>query len=188
MVATASAPAPATAATAAVATAAPLARLTAALGMLRAGYTFDTTLTVAGQLAAHVVGRRIGNATEMEIESGGADVTYRMIPPKSWVMKADGDWVEAEGQVPDGDPLAPLLAPLTVEAVPAATDQLRATYPASALGLPGSDPVPVIVTVGPGESTTVTWTATSGGRAQSSTTVFGAASGAPIQAPTIAPD
>jgi hypothetical protein len=178
---------PSGSATAPAITASPIDRLTAALGPLRAGYSFDTTVTVAGQLAAHLVGRRMGNASEMEMESGGASVTYRMVPPNSWVMKADGDWLEAEGQVPTGDPLAPLLQPLSVEAVPD-SNQLRITYPASALGLTGNEPMTVLLVPASDGMVTVTWTATSGGRTQSSTTVFRPATGDPIVPPSTGPD
>jgi hypothetical protein len=166
----------------------PSERLTTAFGALRAGYSFDTTLSVAGQIAAHVVGRRLGDASEMVIESGGASVTYRMLPPKSWVRKADGDWVEAEGQVPSGDPLTALLAPLTVADLPGGDGKLQVTYPASALGLAGADPIAVTVQIGSGGAISIAWGTSSGGRSQSSSSVFTPATGDPIEAPSVAPD
>ncbi len=57
--------------------------LTAALEALQAGYTFDTTISVSGKAAAHVTGRRLEDASELAIESGGTSATYLIVAPRS---------------------------------------------------------------------------------------------------------
>jgi len=161
-------------------------RLTGALGVLQAGYTFDTTLTVGGQVAAHVTGRRLGDASELTIESGGVPVTYRIIPPRSWILDDSGEWIEAEGDTPGGDPLAGLLEPSDLEPVATSdgTVKVRATYPATALGLAGPDPVTVTITLGPEGAVSAMYATTVNGSEAVSGTVL---QPAPDQDPIVAP-
>lgn len=168
----------------------PAERLARALTGLGVGYTFETTLRVGEQVAAHVSGRRFGNASELVIESGGASATYRIVPPTAWIQQGGGDWVEAAGTVPSGDPLAPLLAPLTVDALPTTTgdDQLRATYPAAALGLSGTDPVTVTIGIAADGTVTARYEAPVGGvLGTSETTLTSKAAQDPILAPSPLP-
>lgn len=162
-------------------------QLVTAFAPLSAGYSFDTVVTLGGQVAARVNGRRIGSASEMTLQSGGSSVAYRMLPPRSFVQEPDGTWVEADGQVPDADPLAALRAPLSVAGVPGAGGGLRVTYPASALGLTGDQPTTVFLKPAADGTVSATWTATINGREAVSTTLLGPASGAPILDPTAQP-
>lgn len=125
---------------------APIGQLTGALSALRVGYTFETVLRVADQDAAHLTGRWSGGSSEVAITSGGATATYRLIPPHAWIQDDTGTWQEAETPAATGDPLVVLLAPLSVTADGAG--HLLATYAASALGLPGADPVAVTISLG----------------------------------------
>ncbi len=168
----------------------PAERLTRAFASLRAGYTFDSTLTVKGKPAATVAGRRVGDASELVIESGGAKVTYRIIPPAAWLQQVEGEWIEAGSAVPTGDPLALLLAPLTVESGSGSSDadQLRATYPAAALGLSGTDPVIVTISIsGDGSITARYETTVDGDPGVSETVLRPAGSQEPILAPSPLP-
>ena len=162
------------------------ARLAAALGPLEPGYTFETTLTVGGQVAAHVTGRRLGTSSELTIVSGGATVTYRIIPPAAWLQDEAGAWAVATDPGSSADPVAPLLKPVTVKSIPgsAGVDQLEATYPASALGLKGTDPITVKIGVASDGSVTVHFETTVGSQAGVSETVFHAA---PTQDPIVPP-
>jgi hypothetical protein len=165
-------------------------RLAAALTALSDGYTFETTLRIGEQLAARVVGRRLGNASELVIESGGASVTYRIVPPASWLREEGGEWVEADGTAPSGDPLAPLLAPGSVAAVPgpAGTDRLSATYPAAALGLVSGDPVTVAISIAPDGTVTARYeTVVDASQGVSETVLRPAPSQDPIVAPSPLP-
>ncbi len=165
--------------------------LAASLAALNAGYTYDTTVTVAGKVAAHVKGRHLGDASELVVDSGGASITYRMIPPDSWVLQPGGDWVLTEGAVPGGDPLAPLLSPITSQTVSTTSigTTLKLSYPASALGLTGSSPVEVTMVIGNGGAVTVSYAAAiTGGQAVSSTTFTPQPTQEPIVAPTVGPE
>ena len=159
--------------------------LAAALDRLAAGYTFETTVEVAGKTATTASGRSIGGSSDFEVESGGATITYRSIPPRSWVKQAGKAWVTVDGTVPDGDPLDSLRSPTAVEAVDGDADvRVRATYPASAFGLTGDAPVSVSLTLNADGSIRATYrTTTAAGPASSDTTLTPAASLEPISAP-----
>lgn len=171
--------------TAAVASLAPTARLTDALGTLQAGYTFDTTLRVGDKDAAHVTGRWYAGSSEIAITSGGATVTYRIIPPGAWIQDDAGVWAEAEAPTTTGDPVSILLAPTSVTAATSGNaGQLVAMYPATALGLPGTDPISVTFSIGADGTITARYDATTdAGPATSETTL----KAAPAQDPIIAP-
>jgi len=171
---------------AAAAPGSPTEQLDAALTALEAGYTFDTTVSVSDKVAAEIQGRRFGNASELVILSGGASVTYRILPSGSWLKEEGKAWVEADTTATPTDPLAPLLAAQSVEAMPDATGvtQLKATYPAGAFGLSGKDPVTVIVTLGSDGTVTAKYTTTVNGNQSVSQTVL---KPAPSQDPIIAP-
>ena len=168
----------------------PTERLTRALTAFQGGYTFETTVKVAGIEAAHVVGRWFGSASELSISSGGATITYRIIQPKAYVQNAAGMWAEADAPAASGDPLSGLLAPSSVSAgtgVPGA-DQVVATYPPKALGLTGADPVSVTISIAADGSITAHYqTPTSAGLATAETVIKAAATQAPILAPSPLP-
>jgi hypothetical protein len=143
----------------------PAERLTAALAGLVSGYRFETTVSVNGKTAARAIGRRSGTGSEMTVDAGTASITYRMVPPRSWIRQEGGVWLEAEGSVPDGDPLAALQAPIQVEADPdteprsTVGDRLRATYPPTAFGGTGGTPVQVAITFAADGSVTIAYAA-----------------------------
>lgn len=168
----------------------PSERLTRALTGLRGGYTFETTLTVAGKDAAHVTGRWFGNNSELSITSGGETVTYRILPPTAWIEDATGAWAEADASSAPSDPLTVLLAPTDVSAGAGAAgvDILIATYPATAFGLPGPDAVSVTISIAPDGSIGARYEATTdAGLGTSETTLVPSPSQDPILAPSPLP-
>ena len=174
---------------AAVASQAPAVQLTDALGGLRAGYTFDTTLRIGDKDAAHVTGRWYGGSSEIAITSGGATVTYRIVPPGAWIQDDAGVWAEAEAPATSGDPLSTLLAPTSVATAGVGSGgQLVAMYPAAAFGLPGTDPVSVMFSIGDDGTVTVRYEATTdAGLGTSETTLKPAPTQDAILAPSPLP-
>ncbi len=161
-------------------------RLAAAFGGLAAGYTFDTTIAVGGKVATHAHGRSVDGSSDFVVESGGASITYRTIPPRSWVKQPGKAWVAVDSGVPDGDPLDALAAPTSIEVLADGPDglRLRASYPASALGLTTTESVSVTLTVGPDGSLGATYTVpTSAGPATSETSLRTEPGQEPIVAP-----
>lgn len=168
----------------------PAERLAQAFAALQGGYTFETILLVGDQEAARVVGRWYGDASELSISSGGATVTYRVIPPSAWLQEDTGAWVEADAAATTGDPLTPFLSPLGVEASTgsAGVDELVATYPATALGFTGPDPVLVRISIASdGTITTHYEAATDAGLGISDSVLRAAPSQDPIVAPSPLP-
>ncbi len=168
----------------------PAERLALALMALQGGYTFDTTLRVGDKEAARVVGRWYGDASELSISSGGATVTYRIIPPSAWLQEDTGVWVEADAAATTGDPMTLLLSPLRVEASAGSgdVDQIVATYPATALGLTGPDPVSVTISIATDATITTRYeAATDAGLGISETVLKAAPSQDPIVAPSPLP-
>jgi hypothetical protein len=161
--------------------------LAAAIEGLAAGYTFDTTVSVGGQVATHVFGRSAGGASDFVVESNGAEITYRTIPPRSWVKQAGKPWVAVDSGVPDGDPLAALTKPssVTVTADDPKGLRLQASYPPAALGLTGTKPVEVTISVAPDGSVQASYGVPLGaGRATSLTTLTPSPGQEPIVAPS----
>ena len=166
----------------------PAVQLTDALGKLRVGYTFDTTLRIGDKDAAHVTGRWSAGSSEIAITSGGATVTYRIVPPGAWIQDDAGVWAEAEAPATSGDPLSILLTPTSVAAGAGNTRQLVATYPATAFGLPGAEPVSVAFSIGDDGSITARYEATTdAGLGISETTLKPAPTQDPIVAPSLPP-
>lgn len=166
---------------------APALQLTDALGALRTGYTFDTTLRVGDKDAAQVTGRWYGGASEVVITSGGATVTYRIVPPSAWTQDDAGTWTEAEAPATSGDPLAILLAPTSVAGAGSA-GQLVATYPAAAFGLPGAEPISVTFSIAADGTITARYEAsTEAGAGVSETTLRPSPTQDPILVPSPLP-
>jgi hypothetical protein len=160
-------------------------RLAGVLGQLQNGYSFATTVKVGGQLATEADGHWIGGASEFTVTTNGVSITYRTLPPRSWVMQAGKGWVEVNGTVPSGSPLDALKAPTQTSVVSQTADtlELNASYPAAVLGLAGSAPVAVDLVLAADGSLTATYVATTGA-ATSTTTIKPDASQAPIIAPS----
>ena len=163
-------------------------RLAAALGQLAGGYSFTTTVSVGGQVATKASGRWVAGASEFTITTNGVAITYRTLPPRSWVLQSGAGWVEVNGTVPSGNPLDALKAPSQTTVVAQSTDmvELTASYPASVLGLAGTNTVAVdLVLAGDGSlKATYTTTAGSATAATSATTISPDPSQAPIVVPS----
>jgi hypothetical protein len=150
------------------------------------GYTYDTTLTVGTTVVSHATGRWVDGSGEFVITTGGQSVTYRAIPPKAWVRNPGGSWVEVQGSLPSGNPVDALAKPTGTTVVSDAADSLvlDATYPSSALGLAGTDPVTVRTTLAANGVVTATYTVTIASGSAASTTVLTPAMGlAPVATP-----
>jgi hypothetical protein len=164
-----------------------VARLTDAFKAMAAGYRFDSTITVGGQVASRAGGRWLKGRSEFVVEENGAALTYRTVPPRSWVYQGGTGWVELAGKAPGGDPLEPLRHPTAVTVVADRPDALvlQATYPPKALGLTGTTGVVVEIDIAPDGTTTATYAAvTTAGQATSVTTLAPATGLDPITVPS----
>lgn len=147
---------PATTATTAAASAAPTTTVTPttipdgatvlqqSFDQLAGGYHFVTTATVNETPVLTAEGDHIGGSTRMTITSQGRSVEYIVLPEQTWVADA-GQWQELDEPAPAGDPITPLRGPESVTVANHAPEltTLMATYPPSALALPGDQPVTV---------------------------------------------
>jgi hypothetical protein len=174
--------------TSALASGAPLgdaaARLAAALGQLASGYSFGSTVSVGGQVATQASGRWIGGGSEFTVSTNGVSITYRTLPPRSWVLQTGAGWVEVNGSVPSGDPLDALKAPGQTTIVAQTNDmiELSASYAAAVLGLAGNGQVAVDLLLSADGSLKATYTAPTG-NATSATTIKPDPSQNPIVVP-----
>jgi hypothetical protein len=163
----------------------PAAQLTAVLNQLAKGYSFDTTVRVGGQVATEAKGRWIAGGSEFTVTTNGVAITYRTLPPRSWVLQSGAGWVEVNGSVPSGNPLDALKAPgqATIVAQTGEMLDLTASYPAAVLGLAGSDSVAVDLVLPSDGSLKATYAAATGD-ATSSTTITPDPSQDPIVVPS----
>ena len=161
------------------------AQLTAALGQLASGYSFGSTVSVGGQVATQANGRWIGGGSEFTVTTNGVSITYRTLPPRSWVLQSGAGWVEVNGSVPSGNPLDALRAPGLATVVAQTGDmlELTASYPAALLGLAGSNSVAVDLILPSDGSLKATYAAATGD-ATSSTTITPDPSQDPIVVPS----
>lgn len=159
----------------------PAEQLAAALAPLAAAATFESSVTVDGQVAVTSTGRSLGGATQLTVTTSGTVVDYVQIPPRAWARETGGEWVlVAEAEAP-GSPLSVLAAPTTLVVDSSGVATLVATYPAVALGLEG-DPVTVAITLG--EAVTFRYEADASGHATvSETTIRASTNLEPITAP-----
>ncbi len=160
-------------------------QLASAISRLGAGYTFSTTVSVGGQVATQASGRWIGGASEFVVTTEGTSITYRTLPPLSWVLQPGQGWVEVNGSVPSGNPLDALRAPSQVSVVGQAggTLELTASYPPASLGLGGSSAVPVDIKLGSDGSLVAAYSDPAGS-ASSATTINPDPGQDPIPAPS----
>lgn len=136
-------------------------------------------------MASRASGRWLNGTGEFAIESQGAALIYRTVPPRAWVHEDESGWIELDSGSPLGNPIDALLKPTTLATVGEQGGALsfRATYPAAALGLSG-DPVTVDLTIGGSGSVTATYRMpTPAGEALSETVMTPAANLAPVTAP-----
>jgi hypothetical protein len=160
-------------------------RLTTTLQALVPGYTFEATVFLDGNMATRASGRWLNGAGEFVIEAQGGALIYRTVPPQAWVHEDDSGWIELDSGSPLGNPIDALLKPTTLATVGGEGGGLdvRATYPAAALGLSG-DPVIVDLALGADGSVTATYrTDTPGGTAVSETRMTPANNLEPVVAP-----
>jgi len=160
-------------------------RLSAVLGQLANGYSFASTVKVGGQVATQAKGRWVSGASEFTVTTTGVSITYRTLPPRSWVLQSGAGWVEVNGNVPSGNPLDALKAPgqIAVLSDTSAMLELTASYPAAVLGLAGSGSVAVDLVVAPDGSLKASY-AEAAGNATSTTTITPDPSQDPIAAPS----
>jgi hypothetical protein len=167
------------------ATSAAQGRLTTTLQALIPGYTFEATVSLDGDVASRASGRWLNGTGEFAIEAQGGALIYRTVPPQAWVHEDESGWTELDSGSPLGNPIDALLKPTNLAAIAEQGDalNLRATYPAAALGLSG-DPVTVDLTLGGDGSVTATYRAsTPAGEAVSETLMTPAANLEPVTAP-----
>jgi hypothetical protein len=161
------------------------ARLSTDLGQLALGYSFTSTVKVGDQVATQAKGRWVSGASEFTVTTNGVSITYRTLPPRSWVLQSGAGWVEVNGNVPSGNPLDALKSPgqIAVLGDTNAMLELTASYPAAVLGLAGSGSVAVDLVLAPDGSLKASYAETAG-NATSVTTITPDPSQAPIAAPS----
>jgi hypothetical protein len=128
-------------------------------------------VSVAGQVATQADGHWIGGASEFTVTTNGVSITYRTLPPRSWVLQAGAGWVEVNGTVPSGSPLDALKSPTqtTVVAETAGSLELTASYPPAGLGLAGSSLIAVDLMLAADGSLSATYTDPGGGGTSTTT-------------------
>ncbi|MEP6660734.1 MAG: hypothetical protein ABJD24_12535 [Acidimicrobiales bacterium] len=186
--ATAAVPGATTAPTAPGETVPPHVALTAALDALAPGYQFDSNASLGDSTPLSISGRVIGSGSDLAVTNGGVTLEYVQVPPQAWARDQKGDWVELTTDVPVSSPLDSLKQPTKVDnlAESAAGRHLQATYPASALGGAGTDPVVVDVVIGSDGSVTAIYPATVGAQQATITSILRpAADTSPITAPAV---
>ena len=169
-------------------TAPPNVALTAALDALAPGYQFESNASLGDSTPLSISGRVIGSGSDLAVTNGGVTVEYVQVPPQSWARDQNGDWVKLTSNVPVSSPLEALKQPTNVvdAAGSAAGRHLQATYPASALGGAGADPVAVDIVIGADGSITATYPATVGSQQATITSILRpAADTTPITAPAV---
>ena len=160
--------------------------LAAALEPLRAGSSFETTVTVDGEVVVTAAGRSAGEASELSVTTGTRTVDYVRVPPGAWAREPGRSWVSVDAGAAPGAPLDTLSTPATLvvstpDGSPASAVTFTATYLAATMGLTG-DPVTVTITAD-GGAVTFTYQAEASGRAMTSTTTLRPSAGDPIAPP-----
>jgi hypothetical protein len=138
-----------------------------------------------GQVATRASGRWVSGGSEFVVTTNGTSITYRTLPPHSWVLQSGQGWVEVNGAVPSGSPLDVLKTPsqVTLTGQTGSTVDLTASYPAATLGLAGSGTVPVEITIATDGTLGASYSAPSG-NATSVTTISPNPGQSPIAAPS----
>ncbi len=165
---------------------APVERLVRALDRLASGYAFESRITVGGKVATVAKGRWLGGASEFDVESNGSSITYRALPPRSWVLEPGKAWVELDAAIGGGDPLDALRRPVAIEVTSedGGSVELHATYPAAAFGTSGDTTVSVAITLASDGTVSARYTTGSGTGQTASETILRPAPGQePIGAP-----
>ncbi len=151
-------------------------------------YQFESNASLGDSTPLSISGRVIGSGSDLAVTNGGVTVEYVQVPPQSWARDQNGEWVALTSDVPVSSPLAALKQPTNVAdaADSAAGRHLQATYPASALGGAGADPVAVDIVIGADGSITATYPATVGSQQATITSILRpVADTTPITAPAV---
>lgn len=117
-----------------------------AFDQLAAGYHFVTTATVNGALVVTAQGDRVNDGTRLSVASNAATIDYVVTPNGTWVNQ-NGTWTELSDPAPVSDPIGSLRAPTSVvvsASANGAPSKLTASYPASALSVPGDNVINVV--------------------------------------------
>lgn len=160
--------------------------LQAGLTALAAGYHFSSTVTVNGTPSLTADGDRIGESSSLILSGDGGTVSYIITPDGSYAKPEGGDWSLLDVAPATSDPIAALLAPVSVATVPTADGSVvvQATVAAVSLGISAEGNVDVQVLLVDGTITQITYTATvDGGTAQVVTTISAVVDPTPIVAP-----
>jgi len=162
--------------------------LQTAIDQLAAGYHFSSTATVNGTAAVTAAGDRVGDSTRMNVSSNGAAVDYVVTPTATWVNK-DGTWSEVTDDTAPADPIGALRAPTSVTVTSSGAGApmvLTASYPASALSLPGDAAVEVEFTINGSALSSLSYSSTSdGGAAEVRTDITALVDTSPVTVPKI---
>lgn len=164
----------------------PTATLQQGLAGLGTSYHFATTASVDGAVVATAEGDRIGDGSRLAVTANGATVQYVVTPDGTWVREDGQDWEPLDDPPATTDPVIALTTPTSVAlgGVDGANVTVRATVPATALGIPGDGDVPVDAVVANGVLTSVTYASTLGGKPAGVTATFGPpADAAPVTVP-----
>jgi hypothetical protein len=153
---------------------------------LASGYHFVTQATVNGTPALTAEGDQIAGSTRMTVTSQGKAVDYVVMPDGTWVAD-NGTWQELDSPAPATDPITALRSPQSVTVAAYAPPQttLTATYPSSALALPGDQPVDVSFELAGTTLTAISY-ATPDGTSTVRTDIGAVANTAPITSPSVA--
>lgn len=140
--------------------------LVAALDAARAGYVFESVVTLDGEVVTTVFGRVVGNALQAMVETGGAEVEYLSTPDGRWLREPGEEWLALQDAAPVGDPLAPLggFQSVAVGEESEGRVVLIASYSPDSLGLESEDVVEVEVVVVDGVVARVSYSAEAQGR------------------------
>ena len=122
-------------------------------------------------MATQADGHWIGGASEFTVTTNGVSITYRTLPPRSWVLQAGKGWVEVNGTVPSGSPLDALKSPSQTAVITetAGSLELSASYPPAVFGLAGSSPIAVDLMLAADGSLSATYADPSGGGTSTTT-------------------
>lgn len=152
-----------------------------------AGYHFNETATLDGNVALTIDGDRLPSGARLAVSNADGLVYYVITPDGTWLMPENGEWEADDSPPPAVDPIQALAAPtsVAVAANDGTTVQLTVNVPVSALGLGGEGDAALQVAVVSGVLSTITYsTTTSEGRPATTTTIIGPpVDASPVEAP-----
>ncbi|MGZ5372636.1 MAG: hypothetical protein ACXWDE_12740, partial [Aeromicrobium sp.] len=162
--------------------------LQSAVAALGAGYHFNQTATIDGNVALTVDGDRLPTGVRLAVTSPAAGLVYYVITPDgTWLMPDNGEWEADDSPAPAVDPIDALGSPtsVTVGGNDGTTVQLVVTVPFSSLGVDTEGDAALQVVVVSGALSTITYsTTTSDGKPASTATIIGpVVDASPVVAP-----